>query len=45
MEKNQKDIEISSGNYPILGTGGVMGYTDIPLYSKTISLDRAKRNN
>jgi len=32
--KNQKNIEIPSGSYPILGTGGVMGYTDIPLYSK-----------
>ncbi len=32
--KNQKDIEDSSGRYPILGTGGIMSFTNIPLYSK-----------
>ncbi len=32
--KNQKDIEDSSGRYPILGTGGIMNFTNIPLYSK-----------
>jgi len=32
--KNQKDIEDSSGRYPILGTGGIMSFTNVPLYSK-----------
>ena len=32
--KTQKDIEDSSGRYPILGTGGIMSFTNIPIYSK-----------
>lgn len=32
--RDQKQIECSSGKYPILGTGGVMGYTNTPIYSK-----------
>lgn len=32
--KNQKDIEDPSGRYPILGTGGIMSFTNIPLYTK-----------
>jgi type I restriction enzyme S subunit len=32
--KSQKDIEDFSGRYPILGTGGIISFTNIPLYSK-----------
>lgn len=32
--RDQKQIECLNGKYPVLGTGGVIGRTDIPLYSK-----------
>ena len=32
--RSQKDIEAPSGRYPILATGGEIGRTDTPLYSK-----------
>jgi type I restriction enzyme, S subunit len=32
--KNQKDVEIENGKYPILGTGGVIGRTNTYLYDK-----------
>lgn len=32
--KDQKAIEVEHGKYPILGTGGIIGYTDTPLYNK-----------
>jgi type I restriction enzyme S subunit len=32
--RDQKQIECLNGKYPILGTGGVIGRTDTPLYSK-----------
>lgn len=32
--KNQKDVEIPNGKYKILGTGGVIGYTNDYLYNK-----------
>ena len=32
--KNQKEIELPMGRYPILGTGGVIGFTNTPLYAK-----------
>jgi type I restriction enzyme, S subunit len=32
--KNQKEVENLSGIYPILGTGGLMGYADKFLYDK-----------
>ncbi|MDR2781473.1 MAG: restriction endonuclease subunit S [Holosporaceae bacterium] len=32
--KDQKTIESSNGNYPILGTGGIIGRTNTALYSK-----------
>jgi type I restriction enzyme M protein len=32
--KSQKDVEVPDGRYPILATGGEIGRTDTPLYSK-----------
>lgn len=32
--KNQKEIEVLDGKYPILATGGVIGRTNTPLFSK-----------
>lgn len=32
--KSQKEVEKPDGNYPILGTGGIIGRTDTPLYSR-----------
>lgn len=32
--KNQKNVEDPNGNIPILGTGGIMGYANKPLYDK-----------
>lgn len=32
--KDQKKIEVESGKFPILGTGGEIGSTNTPLYSK-----------
>jgi len=32
--KNQKDVEDENGKYPILGTGGLMGYANKFLYDK-----------
>jgi len=32
--KNQKDVEVINGKYPILGTGGIMGFTNHFLYDK-----------
>jgi len=32
--KSQKEVESTNGEYPILGTGGVMGYTNHFLYDK-----------
>lgn len=32
--KNQKEIEISNSDIPILGTGGVIGYASKPIYDK-----------
>lgn len=32
--RDQKQIECSNGKYPILGTGGIIGFTNTPLYSK-----------
>lgn len=32
--RNQHQVESPSGRYPILGTGGVIGWTDTPLYSR-----------
>jgi type I restriction enzyme S subunit len=32
--KDQKGVQNVNGQYPILGTGGVMGYTDSYLYNK-----------
>ncbi len=32
--KDQKEVEVINGKYPILGTGGVMGYTNNFLYDK-----------
>ncbi|MDP2077946.1 MAG: restriction endonuclease subunit S [Sulfuricurvum sp.] len=32
--KNQKDVITTNGMYPILGTGGEIGRSDTPLYSK-----------
>jgi type I restriction enzyme S subunit len=32
--KNQKNVEDSNGKYPILGTGGLMGYANSYLYNK-----------
>jgi type I restriction enzyme S subunit len=32
--KSQKDVEVPNGRYPILATGGEIGRTDTPLYSK-----------
>ena len=32
--KNQKDVESDDGEFPILGTGGEIGRTNIALYSK-----------
>lgn len=32
--KSQKEIEVLDGKYPILATGGVIGRTNTPLYSK-----------
>jgi type I restriction enzyme S subunit len=32
--KSQKEIEVKSGAYPILGTGGLMGFTNHFLYDK-----------
>jgi len=32
--KNQKKVEDPNGNYPIYGTGGLMGYSDEFLYDK-----------
>ncbi|GGC88087.1 specificity determinant HsdS [Thalassobacillus devorans] len=31
--KDQKQVQIDEGKYPILGTGGVIGYTNTPLYT------------
>ena len=32
--RNQREVESPSGEFPILGTGGVIGRTDTPLYSQ-----------
>jgi len=32
--RNQREVESPSGKFPILGTGGVIGRTDTPLYSQ-----------
>ena len=32
--KSQKDVEVIDGKYPILGTGGLMGFTNSYLYNK-----------
>ncbi len=32
--KNQKNVEDPNGSIPILGTGGIMGYANKPLYDK-----------
>ena len=32
--RNQREVESPSGKFPILGTGGVIGQTDTPLYSE-----------
>jgi type I restriction enzyme, S subunit len=32
--KNQRDVEVKNGKYPILGTGGVIGRTNSFLYDK-----------
>ncbi len=32
--KDQKEVEVINGKYPILGTGGVMGFTNHFLYDK-----------
>ena len=32
--KNQKEVEDSNGKYPILGTGGLIGYANKYLYNK-----------
>lgn len=32
--KSQRAVEVSSGKYPILATGGQIGWTNTPLYSK-----------
>ena len=32
--KSQQDIEVLGGKYPILASGGIIGWTDTPLYSK-----------
>jgi type I restriction enzyme S subunit len=32
--RNQKDIQIEKGKYPILASGGEIGRTDTPIYSK-----------
>lgn len=32
--KSQRDIEVSSGDYPILATGGQIGWASRPLYDK-----------
>ena len=32
--KNQKDVAIESGNIPIYGTGGILGYASKALYDK-----------
>jgi len=32
--RNQKDVEEAGGKYPILATGGEIGRTNVPLYSK-----------
>lgn len=32
--KNQKNVQSTEGQYPIYGTGGLMGYATEPLYSK-----------
>lgn len=31
--RNQKSVEVSFGSYPILATGGTIGWTNTPLYS------------
>lgn len=32
--KSQRDVEMPTGRFPILGTGGQIGRTDTPLYSR-----------
>lgn len=32
--RSQREVESPTGKYPILGTGGVIGWTDTPLYSR-----------
>lgn len=32
--KNQKNVVSDSGDIPIYGTGGLMGYATMPLYDK-----------
>lgn len=32
--KNQKDVEVSFSDIPILGTGGIIGFASKPLYDK-----------
>jgi type I restriction enzyme S subunit len=32
--KSQKEIEVPGGKYPILASGGAIGWTDTPIYSK-----------
>lgn len=32
--RSQRDVEVPSGRYPILATGGQIGRTDTPIYSK-----------
>ena len=33
--KNQSDVEVPVSNIPILGTGGIIGYSCRPLYTKS----------
>lgn len=32
--KNQKEVQCAYSEIPILGTGGLMGYSSVPLYTK-----------